>query len=160
MWENACQPIAADGCPSRGFFPYHCWGFMGPITVLAGSSPVRDLRLAICLKNKNQRVEDAPIAEHGILKSEFLIIIKPFFSIYKCYLFILPSGLTRYLFLPHIFQLIQLYQLMLKCPKQSIFFFYTPPLIFNLAMHTSTVLARAGGKGNWPFNLQENLIIS
>lgn len=55
------------------------WGFMGPITALAGSSPVRDLRLDICLKNKNQRVEDAPIAEHGILKSEFLIIIKPFF---------------------------------------------------------------------------------
>lgn len=44
---------------------------------------------------------------------------------------------------------------------QSLFFFlYTPPLIFNLAMHTSAVLARAGGKGNWPFNLQENLIIS
>lgn len=148
--------------PLQRFFPLPLsprWGFMGPITALAGSSPVRDLRLAICLKNKNQRVEDAPIAEHGILKSEFLIIIKPFFSIYKCYLFILPSGLTRYLFLPHIFQLIQLYQLMLKCPKQSIFF-YTPPLIFNLAMHTSTVLARAGGKGNWPFNLQENLIIS
>lgn len=49
---------------------------------------------------------------------------------------------------------------MLKCTKVFFFFLYTPPLIFNLAMHTSAVLARAGGKGNWPFNLQENLIIS
>lgn len=64
------------------------WGFMGPITALAGSSPVRDLRLDICLKNKNQQVEDAPIAEHSILKSEFLIIIKPFFPFTSVMLFV------------------------------------------------------------------------